>query len=92
METLHLLRPYWLLALLPLTWLLYRWYRNAAHQNEWRDHVDEGLLPHLISGSSTPMARTSIVVVALLWLLAVIALAGPSWEKLPAVFYRGLQE
>ena len=92
METLHLLRPYWVLAMLPLCFLLYRWYRNAAHQNEWRDHVDENLLPHLISGSATPMGKSSIVLLALLWLLAVIALAGPTWEKLPAVVYRGLQE
>ena len=92
MESFHLLRPLWLLALLPLAWLLYRWYRNESQRNEWRNQIDDSLLPHVVTGHSTPVAKAAVIVPAILWLLAVIALAGPSWEKLPAVVYRGLQE
>lgn len=92
MESFHLLRPLWLLALLPLAWLLYRWYRNEAQRNEWRNQIDDSLLPHVVTGHSTPVTKAAVIVPAILWLLAVIALAGPSWEKLPAVVYRGLQE
>lgn len=92
MESFHLLRPFWLLALLPLAWLLYRWYRNESQRNEWRNQIDDSLLPHVVTGYSTPVAKAAVIVPAILWLLAVIALAGPSWEKLPAVVYRGLQE
>ena len=92
METFHFLRPWWLLALLPLALLLYQWYRNESQRNAWRDQVDEDLLPHLVNGQSTPLGKAAVITPALLWLLAVTALAGPVWEKLPAQVFRGLQE
>ena len=92
METFHFLRPWWLLALLPLALLLYYWYRSESQRNAWRDQVDEALLPHLVNGQSTPPGKVVVIAPALLWLLAVTALAGPTWEKLPTQVFRGLQE
>ena len=47
----HFLRPYWLLAVIPLAFLLWRfWHRNAADGN-WKTVCDTALLPHLLIGA-----------------------------------------
>lgn len=92
MESFHFIRPYWFLAVVPLILLLVRWRKNAVQQNQWREQVDEALLPHLLIGQSTPMGRLPVIMLSVLWLLALTALAGPSWEKQPAPVFRALQE
>ena len=92
MEAFHFIRPYWFLAVVPLVWLLMRWHVGARRRNQWRDQVDEALLPHLLVGQSVPIGRAPLALLALLWLVAIVALAGPSWEKQVAPVYRGLQE
>jgi Ca-activated chloride channel family protein len=42
------------------------------------------LLPHLLDESLGPARRLPLVLLSLGWLLAVVALAGPVWERLPA--------
>lgn len=88
----HFIRPWWFLALLPLAWLLYRFYRNVNAKNQWQEEVDPELLSHLLDGQASSVARGVFVAVGALWCLAVFALAGPSWEKLVTPVYRGLQE
>lgn len=85
----HFLRPLWLLALMPalglLLWLRY----DAAAPSAWSRVVDAHLLPHLQHASAGQRARvTMIYVLGAAWLLAVLALAGPSWSKLPQAVYR----
>ncbi len=70
------LHPLWLIALLPLG-LLLPWLKGKQHNH--------GLIaPHLAEklGLGQPQASTGFVpVLGFCWLLTVIALAGPSWEK-----------
>ena len=78
----HFLRPEWLLAslpVLPLTWLLYRRLRAGK---AWTAVISEQLLPHLLSGGQVT-SRWPLSLLLVAWLLAVLALAGPSWERLP---------
>ncbi len=78
----HFLRPEWLLAslpVLPLGWLLYRRLRAGK---AWTSVISEQLLPHLLSGGQVA-SRWPLSLLLLAWLLAVLALAGPSWERLP---------
>ncbi|MDJ0878643.1 MAG: VWA domain-containing protein, partial [Halieaceae bacterium] len=78
----HFLRPAWLLAALPippLGWLLYR---QLGAGKAWSSIISDQLLPHLLS-SGRVASRWPLAVVLAAWLLAVIALAGPSWERLP---------
>jgi Ca-activated chloride channel family protein len=84
----HFLRPAWFVALVPvlvLLVLLWRWRGPAAG---WRDIVAPALLPHLVLGSGQSVRRSWLPVLGLGWLLAVVALAGPTWERQPQPLYR----
>ena len=81
------LRPWWLLALaaLPLLWFALR--GDGGLQRSWARAVDAHLLEHLVAGRETPR-RWPAAVLALGWIVACIALAGPAWERLPTPLYR----
>ncbi|MGD8590724.1 MAG: VWA domain-containing protein, partial [Chromatiales bacterium] len=87
----HLLRPLWLLALLPLLLLLWRLLRSEAGGDVWRGLVDAHLLPQLLSDDGGRVRRLPLVLLGLGWLLGVLALAGPTWERLPQPVYQAQQ-
>ena len=82
----HLLRPWWMLALLalPLLWWLQR--RHANMDTPWRHAVDAHLLPSLLQAAPASTQRVVWLFVAT-YALSVLALAGPSWRQLPAPLY-----
>ncbi|HEV7813723.1 MAG TPA: VWA domain-containing protein [Janthinobacterium sp.] len=92
LHNLHLLRPWWLLAL-PVLWLCVSWLaRRRASQGDWSGLIDAELLPALRldepgadgqGGGWRPWPW-----LALAWTLAVLALAGPSWQQDSAPAYR----
>lgn len=92
MADFHFIRPWWLLGLLPLAWLLFQLFNSLTSDNRWQQEVDAELLSHLLDGHSSAQTRAPVFAVGLLWLIAVIALAGPSWERLLTPVYKGLQE
>ena len=79
---LHFLRPWWLPGLLLLPAIAWWWRVDAMRANPWQSNVDAHLLPHLLEDggitSSRAWARWSgLLAVA----VAVLAMAGPSWQK-----------
>lgn len=81
---LHLLRPFWLLALLPalLLWLLL--YRHRQQPGLWHNLIARHLQPVVLLGEQLQKRQPlALPLLALCWLLAVLALSGPSWQKLP---------
>ena len=82
-EQFHFLRPGWLLLLLPLALLLWRLLRLRHGGAGWRGVVDPGLLPHLLAGDDRPLRDLGRGLPALAALLGIVALAGPTWERLP---------
>lgn len=93
LQTFHFLRPAWLLAL-PVLWVLVVWlarqrtqYRNASQ------YIDADLLPALrldtphAAGTGAP-GLSPWPWLALAWTLAVLALAGPSWQQDNTTAYR----
>ena len=85
-ESFHFLHPQWLLALVPLllvfTWLL----RSKAGESDWNKVIDKHLLPVLLqqAGKTTSASKGRWLAYAPLllgWLIAVLALADPVWEK-----------
>ncbi|MBN7818990.1 vWA domain-containing protein [Bowmanella yangjiangensis] len=79
----HFLRPGWLLALLPLLALLLSLRYLGRHQSGWQGVLAGHLYRHLVTDAATNKKRPPLSLLALGWLLATIALAGPTWERLP---------
>ncbi|CAM5399354.1 tetratricopeptide repeat protein [Rhodanobacter lindaniclasticus] len=86
LQQFHFLRPWWLLALVGLPLLaLPRWRRDGG-QLALSRLVDPALLPLLLRGQ--PRHRTApLWLFALAWLLATLALAGPSWNRVEQPLY-----
>ena len=73
------LRPLWLLALLPLPFFILLLARRPAGAGRWQDIIDAHLLRVLLQqGNAGQTSRLPLLLLALTWLLATLALAGPS--------------
>jgi Ca-activated chloride channel family protein len=83
----HMLRPWWLLALLALPLLWHALGRGSGVARVWAQAIDAHLLPHLLVGTERSL-RLPRLLVASAWTLATLALAGPAWERLPRPLYR----
>lgn len=79
---LHWLRPQWLWALLALPLLWWWWRARRRQRSVWRDAVDPHLLPHLLDQRAGARGRGALWLGALGYVLAVGALAGPSWRQI----------
>jgi Ca-activated chloride channel family protein len=85
----HFLSPEWLLALLPLGAILWGIGRRGMGADAWRKVVDPNLLPHLLVEGIHKAGRLPLTLLACGWLAAVVALANPTFERLPVPAYRG---
>lgn len=84
----HFLRPEWLWALIPLLalgWLLKRKWHN---QSGWQQVLPGHLYQHLISNASQARQSRPWALLQLAWILATLALAGPTWQRLPQPVYQ----
>jgi Ca-activated chloride channel family protein len=79
----HFLRPLWLLAIIPVCVLTYFFWQQKSNSINWRGAINSQLLDHLIDGASEKSTRWPWLLLFIVWLIASIALAGPTWEKLP---------
>lgn len=80
----HLLRPWWLILLVPalILWWLAR--RAGDSTGRWRRAIDPALLAHLVVG---PARRRVIVPADVLlagWIIGLVALGGPTWRQVPS--------
>jgi len=80
LTTFHFLRPHWLWALLALPALWMLWRHRQRRSNVWQGVVDAHLLPHLLERGGKAV-RGGVWMGALGFVIAVIALAGPSWRQ-----------
>ncbi len=82
-ESFHFMRPGWLLLLLPAAFVLWRAWRSSAADTAWRKIVAPELLPHLLLQSDHSQRSAVAAWVGAGITLAIFALAGPTWERLP---------
>jgi len=80
------LRPLWLLAAVPALLLWWALLRRADPAQAWRGLIAPHLLPHLMSGGETRARFAPVHLLAAGWLIATVAIAGPSWHREPAPF------
>ena len=79
----HFLRPQWFFALIPLLLLIYLMFFRKTGNRSWEAICDEKLLPHILIRGLSGRRHVSMALTATGGLLAIMALAGPVWEKLP---------
>ena len=87
-DNFHFLRPAWFAALLPLAALLALLARGGVLRGGWDAVCDRHLLPFILIGGALARRRFSLAVIALAGVIAITALAGPAWERLPQPVFR----
>ena len=86
-EQFHFLRPGWLLLLIPLAAVLWLLLVRRYDSGSWRAVIDERLRPFVLSDNGQYQREWARWIPAAVALLAIIALAGPTWERLPQPVY-----
>ena len=77
----QLLRPYWLLILPLLIWLLWRLWHRQLQVGRWQRLLPATFHAALLTRGRLRQSRLPWIVLGLAWLLAVGALFGPSWQR-----------
>lgn len=84
----HFLRPLWFVAIIPLL-LLTTWIkRRTSKQSGWQSIIPSHLYQHMVTGKFEKGQRPPFWLLSFVWCLSVIALAGPTWERLPQPVYQ----
>ncbi|WP_297837815.1 VWA domain-containing protein [Pseudomonas sp.] len=77
----HWLRPVWLLAFPLLVWLLWQLWNRQQRAGRWQMILPEAFHAVLLGGGKGRSGKMQWVVLGLAWTLAVLALLGPSWQR-----------
>ncbi len=85
-ENFHFLRPWWLLAALPAIGVWWYSVRMRDPRQSFKDQIAPHLLDALlVAPKDQPRFRPTSLLLPL-WLIATLALAGPSWRREPTPF------
>ncbi|MCI0910946.1 tetratricopeptide repeat protein [Pseudomonas putida] len=78
----HWLRPLWLLVVPLLAWLVFKLWHRRRRAGRWQMILPPAFHPVLLGGGSGSHSKMPWVALGLAWLLTVLALLGPSWQRL----------
>ncbi|MCX7096589.1 MAG: VWA domain-containing protein [Methylococcales bacterium] len=84
----HFIRPYCLLALIPFVAMLVLLINSKLRRGNWSAVCDPELLPYLLQDKQLRQSRWPLSVIASAAFLAILAWAGPTWQRLPAPVFR----
>jgi Ca-activated chloride channel family protein len=76
----HLLRPFWLLIVPLPIWLLWRLWHRQRQIGRWQRLLPEAFHAALLTRGKLRNSRRPWLVLGSAWLLACLALLGPSWQ------------
>jgi Ca-activated chloride channel family protein len=89
MAEFHFIRPAWLLLLPAAAWLAWRIGMGRGGRSGWLAVVDKALQPFVLSeGENVSQRRWPLLAVIASASLATLALAGPTWDRLPVPAFR----
>ena len=83
LEYFHLIRPWWLLALLPVVAIAILWSRRNSGQSKWTSAISGDLLKVLLEERNASAKRWFSGLVVGTLILVTVGLSGPAWQKLP---------
>ncbi len=87
LDQFHLLRPAWLLLLIPAGFLVWSVYQRSDSLRAWRRLISPHLLEHLLIREDGENSRwRPVYILGLAWLVGIFALAGPSWQMQASPF------
>ncbi|MDZ5602253.1 VWA domain-containing protein [Pseudomonas sp. RP23018S] len=75
------LRPLWLLALPLLGWLLLKLWRRRQRAGRWQMILPVQFHATLLGGGSGSNRKLAWIALGVAWLLVLLALLGPSWQR-----------
>jgi Ca-activated chloride channel family protein len=84
----HFIRPHWLWAIIPLLIIVALIRYVHKQQSGWQSVLASHLYQHLITTAGIKKIRPPLFLLGFCWVIAAIALAGPTWEKLPQPVYQ----
>ena len=84
----HFIRPTWLLAILPYLVIVVLMLRNKLSRGNWSAVCDAELLPYLLQEKAVHNSRWLLTTGAIAAFLVIVALAGPSWQRVPSPVFR----
>ena len=89
MADFHFLRPWWLALLPVVVWLLWQLVRGRVEGGGWRSVVDAPLRSHVLAEPAVLReSRWPLLAALACGAVALVALAGPTWERQPVPAFR----
>lgn len=89
MAEFHFLRPLWLLLLPVAAWVAWRVGTGRGGRDGWRAVVDKALQAYVLAeGERASQRRWPLLTAMAATVVASLALAGPTWDRLPVPAYR----
>jgi len=88
---LHFIRPEWLLAVPMVLAAAIVFARRRLGPGSWEAVVDPQLAPYVLSGTQRKAFDQRWLLLAVVGVLAVVALAGPAWERIEQPVFRSEQ-
>ena len=76
------LRPYWLLLAPLLGALIWQLWHREKRSGRWQSLLPAAFHATLLSGGQGRSSRLPWILLGLAWLLALLALLGPSWQRI----------
>ncbi len=86
LNNVHMIRPLWLLALVPLAYILWRHRQQQRTADQFQGIIAPHLVEHLVVKPQGPSRLQPIQLFFAACLLMIIALAGPAWKREPLPF------
>ena len=84
LNSIHFLRPWWFLALLPVAWIIWQIWQTNRKQGAWHEVIAPKFRKLLLGENTTAEAtvneKLGYIVLAFAWFFAIVALSGP-WVK-----------
>lgn len=77
----HWFRPWWLLLLPLLGWLIWQLWHRQKRAGRWQMILPPAFHATLLSGGNGRTSKLPWVALGVAWLLTIVALLGPSWER-----------